>query len=185
MAEVIRPPSENVLTLTDSVVLEVLSDEKHEAWYRWLYASINKHFIDNKGTLPMYLEGDERTLQDEAEFYELRIDGPFILQPQKDCYWLDVEINVLAQVHMDDQRLYRLQTVMGPIIKAFTNAICVYKYGDRVHDDNTLLGVLRLQTDLRETVDTNTFGIIKEDIRLTQATTEGHYRMEISNNGSN
>ena len=185
MAVVIRPSPENVLELTDEVLVELLADEKHEAWVRWVHISINKHFLENKGILPLYLEGDERTLQDEAEFYELRIDGPFITQPQKDEYWLDVEINVLVQAHMRHDELYNIQTIIGPIVKAFTNAICVYRYGDTPHDDDTLLGTLRLQTDLRESVDVNYFGIIKEDTRLTQATIEGHYRMEISNNGSN
>lgn len=182
MAVVIRPSSESVLELTQQIDIELLADEKHEAWVRWLHASINKHFLDNKGTLPMYLEGDERTLQDEAEFYELRIDGPFIIQPQKNEYFLDVEINVLVQVHMRHDKLYNIQTAIGPIVKAFTNAICVYKYGDTPHDDDTLLSYLRLNAD---SVDINYFGIIKEDTRLIQATIEGHYRMEISNNGSN
>ena len=185
MAVVIRPSAESVLDLTQVLDLEVASDEKHQSWVRWIIASINKHFIDNKGTLPMYLEGYERTLQDEHEFYELRVDGPFILQPQKDEYWLDVEINVLVQAHMDDQRLYNLQTSIGPIVKAFENAICVYKYGDGIHDDQSLLGVFRLNRRLDETIDINTYGIIKEDSRLTQATIEGHYRMEISTNGTN
>jgi hypothetical protein len=185
MAEVIRPYPESELILTDTLTLNLLADEKHEAWIHWIYASINKHFTDNKGTLPLYLEGDERTLQDEAQFYELRIDGPFILQPQKDEYILDVEINVLVQVHMDDQELYNIQTAIGPILKAFSNAICVYKYGDGPHDDNSFFNTLRLNTRLDERVEVNYFGIIREDTRLTQATIEGHYRMEISNNGSN
>ena len=184
MAIIVRPPSSNALTLSQSLTLVIDADEKHESWMRWIIASVNTYFLSAKGVLPMYLEGDERTLQDEAEFYELRVDGPFILQPQKDLYYLDVEINVLVQTHMDDRRLYNGQTAAGPIIKAFKNAICVYKYGDGIFDDQTLLGVLRLNRKLDETVDVNSFGIIKEDSRLTHLTVEAHYRMEISN-GSN
>lgn len=184
MAEVKRPSSETLLNLTNTLLLVLDASEKHQAWVRWIHASINKHFEDNKGVLPMYLEGDERTLQDEAEFYELRVDGPFILQPQKDYYKLQVEINVLVQTHMDAKELYNIQEAIGPIVKAFTNAICVFRYGDSVFDDQSLLGTLRLRRELDETVDVNYFGIIKEDTRLTQATIEGHYEMEL-NNGTN
>jgi hypothetical protein len=186
MPEVIRPSLENVLELTQSVVIELVADEKHQSWVRWIHISINKYFLENKGSLPMYLEGDERTLQDEAEFYELRIDGPFIIQPHKDYYLISVDINVLVQAHMRHDELYNIQTAVGPIVKAFNNYICVYKYGDTPHDDDSLLGALRLEPALdKGTVDVNYFGIIREDTRLTQATIEGHYRMEISNNGSN
>lgn len=181
MAVVLRFSTTSTLNLASDFELELFADEKHPDWIRWIYSSINKHFIDAKGSLPMYLEGDERTLQDEAEFYELRIDGPFILQTQKDYYFIDVEVNVLIQTHMDDRRLYNVQEAMGQIVKAFTNAICVFKYGDYIFDDQTLLGTLKLKTDLNERVETNYFGIIKEDTRLTQATVEGHYRMEIFN----
>lgn len=176
---IIRPSGTGTLSLSHDVVLEVVADEKHQSWVRWIVSSINKHFTDNKGSLPLYLEGDERTLQDEHEFYELRVDGPFILQTQKDYYFLDVEINVLVQAHMDQNKLYNLQTALGPMLKAFTNAICVYKYGDGLHDDQSLLGQLRLNRNLDETVDVSYFGIIKEDTRITQATIEGHYRMEL------
>ena len=49
MAIVIRPAVENVLDLTQILGLEVASDEKHQSWVRWIIASINKYFIDNKG----------------------------------------------------------------------------------------------------------------------------------------
>jgi hypothetical protein len=184
MAAIFRQLVDSLLEITNEVELELVADEKHPDWVRWIYSSINKHFINTKGALPMYLEGDERTFQDEAEFYELRIDGPFILQPQKDEYLVDMQINVLIQTHMDSRRLYNMQEAVGQVSKAFTNAICVFKYGDYIFDDQTLLGVLKLRTKMNEGVDINYFGIIKEDTRLTQATVEGHYRMEISN-GSN
>lgn len=184
MPAVLRHTTTSVLELTDNYVVELLQDEKHPDWFRWVHASINKHFTINRGPLPLYLEGDERTKQDNAEFYELRIDGPFILQPQKDYYILDVEINVLVQSHMDTKRLYTIQEGVGQIVKAFTNAICVYKLGDYLFDDQTYVGALKLKTDIKERVDINYFGIIKEDTRLTQATVEGHYQMEIFN-GSN
>ena len=142
MALLFRPSAESVLNLTDTLVPVLDALGKHEAWMRWIYSSINTHFQNNKGGLPMYFEGDERTLQDEAEFYELRIDGPDILETQKDCFFLDVQVNVLVQTHMNDKRLYNLPKAAGPVIKAFRNTICVYRYGDENFDDGSLFGTL-------------------------------------------
>jgi len=186
MAEVIRPSGESILVPNDSVGLQYNPIEKHHFWMKWIHASVNKHFTDNKGNLPMYLEGDERTdIEDNAEFYELRIDGPFILQPHKNLWFLDIEINVLVQTHMDSRQLYNNSIAMGPMLKAMSNTICVYKYGEDVLDDQSVLGILHLQRGLDERVDINYFGIIRPDTRLTQSTIEGHYRMEINSNGTN
>jgi hypothetical protein len=174
MAEVIRPSTVTNLEVTQSVAYLFDPAEKHYRWVRWVNASINKHFTDELRYYPLYLEGDERTLQDKAEFFELRIDGPFILQPQKGFWFLDVEINILVQTHMSDKQLYNIQNAVGQAVRAFKNVICVYNY-----DDNILLGTLHLQRRLDETVDVNNFGIIKEDTRITQTTIEGHYRMEV------
>ena len=176
MAEVLRKTADNSLTFAGSLVTELAQDEKHISWIKWVHASINKHFMDRKSTYDMYLEGDERIYQSEAEFAELRIDGPFILQPQKDLYYMDVEINVLIQSHIDPNDLYKIQEAIGVYTKAFTNAICVYRYGDGMFDTGTLLGTFHLKNN---SLDINNYGIIREDLRLTQSTIEGHYRLEL------
>jgi hypothetical protein len=182
MPEVLRKSNFDTLSFSDNLNLDFNADEKHYDWAIWIHASINKHFEDRKGKYDLYIEGDERTLQDKAEFAELRVDGPFVLQPQKGLYYLDIEVNILLQTHMDHTDLYKDKRMLGTFLKAFQNVICVYKYG---HDDS-LLGELHLQRDLRETVDVNSYGIIKEDTRLLQTTIEGHYRLELENlNGSN
>ncbi len=179
MATVIRPSASSVLNLTQARDLIILPASKHESLIRWITASINKHFAAHRGNLPMYLEGDERTLQDEAGFFELRVDGPRILEYQKGFFFVNVEINVLIQRHSDTTRLYEIQDAMGVMLKAFTNAICINRLGDGLFDDQSLVGALKLLTSIDEPIDVNYFGIIKEDTRLQQATIEGHYRMEI------
>ena len=81
---------------------------------------------------------------------------------------------------MDDKKLYNLHVAVGKIVKAFRNSICVYRYGDEVFDDDSLLGTLHLRRDVDEVIAIDNFGIIKEDTRILQTTVEGHYRMEIS-----
>lgn len=181
--DVYRPLASNQLILAGAPTIDFTPNEIHFAWVRWIYASINKHFDDRKSKYNLYIEGDERTQSDEAEFAELRIDGPFILIPQKGLYYLDVEINVLTQTHLDPRKHYLAQEMVGTFAKAFSNIINVYKYGDGPLDDGSLLGCLHLQRDLRETIDINYYGIIKEDVKLTQSTIEGHYRLELWSKG--
>jgi hypothetical protein len=180
MAEVFRYSPESSLVFADDVDLVLAPDEKHMHWVRWIYASINEHFTERlEDVYPVYLEGDERTLETESEFIEVRIDGPFILQPCPNMYILTVEINLLVQTHMDKEDLYKQQRAAGFIVKAFTNAICVYKLGDEDFDDGSLLGTLKVDTSLRSRVDVSNFGIIKEDTRIVQTTAEGHYQLEL------
>ena len=181
MAEVFRMGTMSQITLDSNLGLAIDPYEIHTSWLIWCIASINKHFMDRKGPYNLYLEGDERVYQDEEEFAELRIDGPFILQASRGLYFVNVEINVLIQSHMDNKDLYKLHRAVGVFTKAFTNAICVYKYGDGILDDGSLLGMFRLLTDTREKVEVNHYGIIKEDVRMMQSTVEGHYRLELWN----
>ena len=181
--KVYRESAQNQLNLTNTVAVVLAPSEIHFAWVRWIYASINKHFDDRKGKYELYIEGDERTQSNEAEFAELRIDGPFITIPQKGLYLLDVEINVLTQTHLDPRKHYLAQEMVGAFARAFTNMINVYKYGDGPLDDGSLLGCFHMQRDLRETLDINYYGIIKEDVKITQSTIEGHYRLELWSKG--
>jgi hypothetical protein len=178
MAILHKSQSEDALNITDTLSLELESSDIQSDWIRWVQASINKHFEDRKFEYELYLEGDERTLQDEIEFAELRVDGPFILNPQKNLFFLDYEINVLLQAHQVAGQLYNIQKLIGVFAKAFTNIIKVYKFGTGPIDDDSLLGCLQLQRSLRERVNINYYGIIRPDTRLTQATIEGHYRLE-------
>jgi hypothetical protein len=181
--EIVRPSSTNQLILTGELDINFNPSEIHFAWIRWIYSSINKHFNDRKSKYDLYIEGDERTQNDKAEFAELRIDGPFIVIPQKGLYLIDVEINILTQTHLDPRRHYKAQEMVGTFARAFTNLIEVHKYGDGPLDDGSLLECLHLQRDLREAIDINYYGIIKEDIKIMQSTIEGHYRLELWTKG--
>jgi len=181
MPEVLRKDSSSQLSISSVTQISFIADEKDGDWVKWTHASINKHFEDRKSTYNLYLEGDERVQQDLNEFAELRVDGPFVLQPHKGLYLLDVEINVLIQTHMDFKELYKNHIAIGTFLKAFTNRICVYKYGDGPFDDSSLFGSYHLKPQLNQTIDINNYGIIHQDTRLTQTTLEGHYQLEIWN----
>jgi hypothetical protein len=178
MAVVQRPSTSDNLTLSSNVNVNLIANQMHPDWVRWCYSSINKFFDTKKSSYDLYIEGDIRTQQDEAEFAELRIDGPFISNPQKGLYYLDVEINILCQTHLDPRRFYTAQVMVGTFTSAFTNQIPVYKYGDGPLDDNSLLGCFHL-IGRNQGVDVGYFGIVRSDTKIVQTTVEGHYRLEL------
>lgn len=179
MASVQRPSASNQLIFTDTVDTNFVPKQIHFDWVRWCYASINKHFDDRRNGYELYIEGDERIQEDLNEFAELRIDGPFIFIPQKGLYFIDIEINVLCQTHNDPRRFYKPQRIVGTFARAFENLIRVEKLGDGPFDDGSLIDCFHLQRDVREGVEINYYGIIRQDMRLMQTTIEGHYRLEI------
>jgi len=149
-------------------------------WYRWMVASIAKHFDSFKGSYQLYIEGDERDTDELKNFAELRTDGPFITRVCKQLMYLDIEVNLLVQSHMDPSDLYAGAKAVGIFARGFTNEISVFRYGNGENDDDSLLGCLTLRTKRNEdTVDIGNFGIIHQDTRITQFTIEGHYRLEL------
>lgn len=179
MALVLRENPAQSLVLTDTLAIDLVTSELNFAWIGWIHASINKHFEDRRNMFSLYLEGDERVENDQEDFAELRIDGPFIITPHKDLHYLNIEVNVLLQSVMDPKDLYKIQRLIGIFLAAFTNKIDVFKFGDGPLDDSTLLGCFKRQRDLKETIDVNYFGLIRQDTRIIQATIEAHYRLEL------
>lgn len=174
-----RVSTESTLALSDILTTDFTTDEIHPDWVRWCYTSINKYFDDRKSQYNLYIEGDLREEQKEAELAELRIDGPEISRPSKGTFYLGVEINVLCQTHLDPRQHYTAQRMVGTFTKIFTNTIPVYKYGGGPLDDGSLLGCLHLLGGGGEAVDVNYFGVIKSDTKILQTSIEGHYRLEL------
>jgi len=179
MPVVHRPSATSLLSLTNTPTLDFVADQIHAEWVRWCYTSINKYFDDRKESYDLYIEGDRRTLQEETEFAELRIDGPVIHIPQKDCYILEVQINILCATHVDPRQHYRTQEMVGVFARAFRNNIPVYKYGDGPLDDDSLIGCFKMMQGSGESLDINYFGVIASNTKIVQTSIEGHYRLEL------
>ena len=149
-------------------------------WMRWCIASIHKHFDDNKQGLTLFIEGMSRTNPTDEDYIELRVDGPSIIEQTKDEYELRFEINVLISSVLDDTDAHRIHRSVGIVVNAFTD-ISIYKYGDGVADDDSLLGCISLVYDAREKerVVVSHFGQLSSDVPMLQASVEGHYMLEL------
>ncbi|KKN19231.1 hypothetical protein LCGC14_0947760 [marine sediment metagenome] len=150
-------------------------------WPRWIYASTSKYFQEIADAYPilMYIEGVERDTKNESKWLEFRMDGPQTREISKNYFRLDVEINILWSVHLDSTDFHEQQRISGMLIEAMTD-ICVYKYGNGVVDDDSLLGTLILQQDPNNPVRDNNFGQVRSDTQLVQGSVEGTYRMYLS-----
>lgn len=148
---------------------------------RWIAASINKHFDDRKETYPLFIEGMHRDKITEQNQFELRIDGPYIIEECHNLFFYDYEINILVSSLINDTDLYQLHRMLGIVTAAFTD-IEVYRFGNGVEDNQSLLGCLQLKqsSGIREKVQVSIFGQIEPDVKLQQATVEGHYRLTLN-----
>ena len=151
----------------------------NENWPRWIAASIQQHFIDTvDASLPIFIEGQEKTVDEDEDFIELRIDGPNCTQLSKNDHNLYVEVNVLIQSHMNETDFHMIHKDVGKVLVAFTD-ILIYKYGDNPGDDDSFIVCLRLLQGGKEAVRTAHFGQIDPDKKLIQSTVEGHFEMDI------
>jgi hypothetical protein len=137
---------------------------------RWIKASIATHFEDRlSDTIPMYVEGEERDTNEETDFIELRVDGPFISIPSKNFYNYDISIDVLIQSILNRDDSYKLERNMNLALRGFELCIPVFKY----QNGGEIVGILKMRNDL----DINNFGIIRPDTRINQSSIEASYRM--------
>lgn len=149
-------------------------------WPRWIFASASKHFADalTVESIPLFVEGDERDTADLPIVCEFRQDGPWVQEVSNGVFHCTVEINMLVSVMFSDNS-YKIHEMTGLLASLFTE-ICVKKYGDGVDDTGDFVGSLILKDTLPEPVVITNFGRVRTDVRMMQATVEGHYKMVLS-----
>jgi len=149
---------------------------EREHWPRWTKIAFFKMAESVKRNIPVYFEGDERTTRLNANFTEVRLTGPDIWEPSRDCYKLEVIFNLLINSKEDSDDLYLVDRLQGQFTNAFPNSIRVLKMGSDAVDDESLLGCYQLVSP----IDINQFGIIDGSLRVNQTTIEGTYELTLA-----
>jgi len=171
-------------TVSDSVDFSVTgaspSGGVNANWGRWIYASICQHFEDLRSGLFMFLEGEHRETQDQLEFFELRVDGPFFQQFSKGWWKLIVEVNAIITVPKSDKDFHNIRLQTDFVTSLFTNNILTYRYGKEIQDDDTFLGCLQAQDGKRKNLQVSHFGQLQPAAEVLQAGVERHYTMELA-----
>lgn len=149
-------------------------------WPRWIFASCSYHFEQNVGGITMFTEGTHRDTELLPEFIEFRMDGPYFTQLNKNYWHCYFEINILLQATMLDTDFHAIHRLAGTVAAAFTE-IQIFKYGEGLDDDDSLIACANLKQDVRkrERIQINHFGQVEPETKLIQATVEGHYEMHL------
>jgi len=151
-------------------------------WNKWIVASVIKHFkaILDAASVDNFIEGTSTRDLTKAEYVEIRVDGPYSDERTKNDFKLTLEVNLLIQTIITPSiNIYRHAELQGLCMQSMVT-IPVYKLGNEVADDKSQLGCLELNTDEpRDHVMSHNFGQIETDIKLQQATVEGHYKIEL------
>jgi hypothetical protein len=80
---------------------------------------------------------------------------------------------------MNQSNFHRIRQLTGNIMAIFEPCIPVYRYGEAVYDDQTLVGALTRmdQESGRNNMQVSQFGQVDPVNQLEQATVEAHYVM--------
>lgn len=147
-------------------------------WNRWILASAYTHFTGLVGE-NLLLDGMDRDdLDKDPLFGEFRLDGPRYNQQTNNYYRLWFAINIVVTSAIDPVDLTLKHDLIGDIVNAFTLELAINKYGDGVDDDDSLLECATLDRDFPIRV--NQLGQIDKDLRIEQATIEGHYLLYLT-----
>lgn len=153
-----------------------------EHFPRWIMASIASWVDENREGVLLYVEGQDRAkLQGKEDYFELRVDGPNMVQQtqtQADFY---VEVNMLINAHKDGKDAYKLQRLLGICMKALAVCIPVYRLGDGPLDgpkqEPYKVGELQRQETPKNTFDVAGFGQIEPTQTNEQGTVAAPYAL--------
>lgn len=127
-----------------------MTDERSR-WCKWIWASTANAMstITTSLGIPLLVEGID-TRQPEnirASHAELRLNGPFYYEVSKDCYQLQMPINVLLIDYMtgDETDAYRIQKWAGIFQSVMDKPIAIYRFGQDTEDDGSFLECLRVK----------------------------------------
>lgn len=152
----------------------------NQNWPRWIFASIHKHFLAERQGLTLFVEGLNH-VEDQSDYLELRVDGPYFRELTKDNFKIELEINVLIASSRTESDFHKIHRDCGIVVTAFNKTIKIFKLGNGVEDDQSLLGCLQMvrSGDAREALRTSHFGQIQSNTPVMRASVEGHYFMNL------
>ncbi len=154
-----------------------MADKEHLP--RWSLIAFNKAVIAVMGSVPVYLEGDERTTDTVEDFVEVRMDGPDIYRQTASGSVWEVTVDVLVNHKVDPRDHYATEKLIGTAVMAFADTILVKRWGDETEDaenDDSTVGCYQLDGEIT----INKFGIVDQDTRVIQATIAATYKLTLT-----
>lgn len=145
---------------------------KNPNWGRWIYANVVNHFVQVSADaqIPIYLDRYDR----DTDWAELRFGGPYISEPSKGFYYIDVNIDILVTCFVADDK-YIIHRLTGIYEAAFT-PLCLYKYGDGPDDDHSYFGTLKLKDS---PIHVNNYGLIYPEQKFMRSSIEADFCVDL------
>lgn len=147
---------------------------------RWVHASVKDYIKTKFAGTPLVVEGENDKKPDAPFFIELRIDGPNMVKiGTRTEYMGMVEVNLLLTVNKDEKYAHILQDKIGLCWEALEACIPIKRVGstDTAVDTGAIVSVLQLIDE--DAIEINNFGQVDPNIRIQQASVEGHYRFQL------
>ncbi len=150
---------------------------------RWIFQSLASHFksVADGISLLYFVEGiDERSNDTMQENHvELRVSGPELKEVSKGYFNVKVIVNFLFIKNMNEAGVDAFDLIQwtGVFADEMLQPIPIYKKGDGVEDDGTLIGCLQVHKGRNEAVRVFHFGQLDKDTRIRQSEVDALYGM--------
>lgn len=131
---------------------------------RDIHRSVFKYIVANYTLTPVFIEGDTQR-DKKVPYVELRMDGPWLKPESKNLVHCSFDVNILIQVSIMDS-LYKISEIGGALLNILYGSI------DIVDSDDTQLGCATTNTDRRNSMQLNRYGLIDPQSEIMQATVE-------------
>ena len=150
---------------------------------RWIFQSLASHFnsvADGISLLYFVDVIDERyndTMQENH--VELRVSGPEMKEVSKGYYTIKVIVNFLFTKNMNEVSADAFDLIQwtGVFANAMLQPTPIYKKGDGLEDDGTLIGCLQVHKGRNEAVRVFHFGQLDKNTRIRQSEVDALYGM--------
>lgn len=146
-------------------------------WPRWIFASFTKHFDSKRNSITLFIEGDDNDTAPLSDYFEFRLNGPYMWERSKDWWEIQVTINILVVHKRNDRSIHTLHDNIGIMVAAFEKAIGMFRYGTGLSDNNERFGCMQLVTDKDNSIQVDHFGQVNADVKEMQAMVQGTYCM--------
>jgi hypothetical protein len=115
----------------------------------------------------------------QANHVELRVSGPELKEVSNGYYNVKVIVNFLFTKNMDEVSADAFDLIQwtGVFANEMLQPIPIYKKGDGLEDDGTLIGCLQVHKGRNEAVRVFHFGQLDKDTRIRQSEMDALYGM--------
>ena len=153
-------------------------NQKERSWMKVLLLLLFSAFLSNpmnaQASTPS--EPESENFQNDSVLFKM--DGPIAHQGSGDVEWYTVEIMILLTdiIQLTNDNAYDIYTWAGVFQGSMLNdALGIYRFGDGVEDDDSLICCLAPDPSVRNNVRVVSYGQIDKDLRIKQVSINGRF----------